>query len=264
MADKKAYNEACENLNFQLQNKRATLNLINDQWNEANEKRRELHKTASEIEISINDGSLTYGEAATRMDAIRLLLKNVGNNLYLNGLYFLDDYKDQKTRNIELFMTSAKYRSAWRNETNKIIREKYAYLIGNKQDLLNECRATPCRFFNNGKCRNLECKHKHVCSECYHILKKIANHVFSPDCPIYLIRRKEFGKRIEKVTKKDYCSDSSDSIGPERKRRKIAARSPSSTSTSSSSSVSSAAPSTTYKKTNRPELVKKSTKKSTT
>ena len=260
MGDKKLYSEACDKLNFQLQNKRATLNLIYNQWVEANNKRRQLHKQAHEIEKQTSEGILTYGEAATRLDATRLLLKNVSHNIYVTGLQFLDSYKDQKFRNIELFMSSAKYRSAWREETSKLVRKKYSHLIGNKSEISSK---KPCRFFNNGRCRNLECSHKHICSECYNILKVERFHVYSPDCPLYVIRKQEYEN---KTSMKDAERKEEQTSSSGTKKRKLDPLSSSSSSSSASTSSSSTSRSPTpqrktYKKTNKPNLIKNSSKR---
>ena len=252
MGDKKLYQEACDKLDFQLKNKRNTLNLIHDQWYQANEKRREIHKLASEIEDAVSEGTLTYGEAATRMDATRLVLKTVGHNVYVNGLYFFDKYKDRKFRNIEHFMSSSQYRTEWRNETEAIIKESFSHMIGNKTALLNECPNKPCRYFNNGKCKNLECQHKHVCSECYHILKKVEGHVFSPDCPLYLIRKSEFQETDEVRTKRTRRS-----MTPDRTKRPRL-EPPSSSSSSSESDAEPRTERKSFKKTTNKKLIKKS------
>ena len=216
---KSEYDCKLERFYVHVNNKKANIKLLKSQLIQAEKRLKRIEKLNAMNERQLELKSITDAEALEELEYQKTRLGKIGAHIVLRAAYWADKYVDKKFTE-PAFFESKRCRKEWRAETHCIIKK-----IGSPEQRVKlrnaqTRRATkgkkpdlpPCWFYNQGRCNKPLCKHVHKCSECDFHFKDQRKHIFSPECPIYRLRKKYLAaKQGQASTEEETSSSSSNS-----------------------------------------------------
>ena len=202
MEGKQEYECKLGNVNRVIDNKEANYQVLKGQLKEYKKRMNELKAWKKSVTKLVKKKGVTYKDGIEDLDTIRSKLSSVGSHIDLKAAYYSDKYIDERIENSAKFHKDEYYRDEWREETRKIIQT-----LGSKKHLklliprTTAIKLKPrCQLFNQGKCNRKICLQPHHCQECFHFFMLQKHHVFSPQCGVYLLRKKYFSTRKGQAT----------------------------------------------------------------
>ena len=213
MEGKQEYECKLGNVNRVIENKEANYQVLKGQLKEYKKRLKDLSKWKRNVAKLVKEREITYEDGIEDIDLIRRKLSSVGSHIELKAAYYADKYVDEKIENSVKYAKDEYYRDDWREETRKIIQT-----IGSKKQqklLIQRTTANKlkprCQLYNQGKCNRKICLQPHHCQDCYFFFKLEKQHVFSPECQVFLLRKKYLSTRTNQATPPRKLSDTSSS-----------------------------------------------------
>jgi len=217
----KPFNQEIEDLETHIANKLANLDCIEQNLKHLKKVLKNANKCKRNIIKYKLKKTLTEKKATREAASLKTMIRDLNMNVNSQPPWKeKSSYRDPKFAQSKAYLGSENFRHNWRNKSraiiescgNKKILKKY-----NRPELRKPQHKQPCYSYNNLFCNRKACYMRHVCSECFYLLKERRRHVYGHKCPVYQIRKahilnhKSSNLKLESDSDKDSSSDSDNS-----------------------------------------------------